>query len=128
MKKGIIIILVIAVLGGIGAYFYVFHKPHRDPTSETAAYQIMAVELSQEFVDNEAAATEKYLDKVIEVTGTALEVDGSTIILDNVVSCNGSSAEAFNGVQAGDELKVKGRVIGFDELFGEVKLDNCVKL
>lgn len=128
MKKGIIIILAIAVLGGIGAYFYVFHKPHRDPSAEAATFQIMSVEIAQEFGNNEAAATEKYLDKVVEVKGTVLEVDGSTVILDNVVSCAGATVEAFNGVQEGDELVVKGRVIGFDDLFGEVKLDNCVKL
>lgn len=128
MKKGIIIVLIIAVLGGIGAYFYVFHKPHRNPSEEKASYELAAVELAMEFKQNQAAANEKYIDKVVEISGTAMDVRDTYIIMDNVVNCNAVEGHDFQGsIQAGDELIIKGRVIGYDDLLEEVKLDNCVK-
>jgi len=128
MKKGILIILALVILGGVGAYFYVFHKPHRDPSTEKATYQLSAEALADPFINNQAAANEKYIDKVVEVSGVVLEVEGTRIILDNAVSCTAANEETFAQIAEGDEVKVKGRVIGFDDLFEEVKMDNCIKL
>ncbi|WP_417603670.1 OB-fold protein [Owenweeksia hongkongensis] len=128
MKKGILVIVVLVLLGGVGAYFYVFNKPHRDPSSETASYQISAEEIISDFRNNQEAANEKYVDKVVEVSGTAMEITDSYIIMDNVLNCTILAGHDVSGIQAGDEITIKGRVIAFDDLLEEVKMDNCIKL
>ncbi|WP_417612991.1 OB-fold protein [Owenweeksia hongkongensis] len=128
MKKGILVIVVLVLLGGVGAYFYVFNKPHRDPSSETASYQISAEEIVSDFRNNQEAANEKYVDKVVEVSGTAMEITDSYIIMDNVLNCTILTGHDVSGIQAGDEITIKGRVIAFDDLLEEVKMDNCIKL
>ncbi|WP_417591773.1 OB-fold protein [Owenweeksia hongkongensis] len=128
MKKGILVIVVLVLLGGVGAYFYVFNKPHRDPSSETASYQISAEEIVSDFRNNQEAANEKYVDKVVEVSGTAMEITDSYIIMDNVLNCTILAGHDVSGIQAGDEITIKGRVIAFDDLLEEVKMDNCIKL
>lgn len=128
MKKGVIVVLVLVILGGLGAYLYVFNKPHRNPSAETASYSLAASELAQKFVTDQKASNQKYVDKVVEVSGTAMEVTDTYIILDNVLNCTMADAIGTSGVQAGDEITIKGRVIAFDDLLEEVKLDNCVKL
>lgn len=128
MKKGILVVLVLVILGGLGAYFYVFNKPHRDPSSETASYSLKATELANEFSANQEAANQKYVDKVVEVSGTVMEITDTYIIMDNVLNCSLVEGEDVSGIQAGDEITVKGRVIAFDDLLEEVKMDNCKKL
>ena len=128
MKKGILVVVVLVVVGAIGAYLYVFNKPHRDPSSETASYSLLANELAQEFSANTEAANQKYVDKVVEVKGVAMEVSDTYIIMDNVLNCSFLAGEDVSDIQAGDEITIKGRVIAFDDLLEEVKLDNCVKL
>ena len=129
MKKIILIVLVLGLLGGGAAYFYVFHKPHRAPSEEKSSFQLTSIELASEFETNQASATEKYGDKVVEISGTAIEVKETYIILDNVISCTPVEGTDFTeAIQAGDEVIIKGRVISYDDLFEEVKLDNCIKL
>lgn len=128
MKKGILVVLVLVILGGVGAYFYVFNKPHRDPSSETASYSLKATELAEEFSSNQEAANQKYVDKVVEVSGTVMEITDTYIIMDNVLNCSLVEGGHERGIQAGDEITVKGRVIAFDDLLEEVKMDNCKKL
>lgn len=128
MKKGILVVLVLVILGGLGAYFYVFNKPHRDPSSEMASYSLKATELAEEFSANQEAANQKYVDKVVEVSGTVMEITDTYIIMDNVLNCSLVEGEDVSGIQAGDEITVKGRVIAFDDLLEEVKMDNCKKL
>lgn len=72
-KKTIIIaIALVAILGGIFGWMQ-YNKPHRDATSEKAAYQLTAAALFEAFELNEAEASEKYLDKLLEVSGTVSE-------------------------------------------------------
>ncbi len=128
MKKGILVIVALVILGGIGAYFYVFNKPHRNPSSEAASFKVSATELAEEFSANPDAANEKYIDKVVEVSGTAMEVTETYIIMDNVLNCSVLKDHDVSGVKSGDNIVMKGRVIAFDDLLEEVKMDNCVKL
>lgn len=125
MKKIILIAIVVLGLLAFGAYWYVFNKPHRDPGAEEAVFQMSATELAEEFEADQQAANEKYIDQVVAIHGVAMEVTEEFIIMDNVINCGLKPGNKIQ-VQAGDEVTIKGRVIGYDDLFGEVKMDNCV--
>lgn len=122
MKKWIILLLVI-VIGAIIGYNYIY-QDHRDIESETAEYVISADEIALEFSNDATVAEQKFLNKTIEVSGTITEVNDSDMTLDDKVFgqfLNSSKRD----VKLDTQVKIKGRVIGYDELLEQVKLDQC---
>jgi hypothetical protein len=73
MKKALVIILALAVVGGFFGY-RMYNKPHKDMTSAESDLKIDAAELLSSFENDEATANEKYNDKVVEVSGTVSDV------------------------------------------------------
>ncbi len=123
MKK-IVIGAVIVVGIGLAGYFYVFHKPHRDIANEEATLAISASDLKLAFVENNDKASEMYLDKVVAVTGVVLKIEVGSLGLDGAVNASFNDLD-ISQFQEGDEVTLKGRVLGYDDLFDEVKLDNA---
>lgn len=127
MKKLIWILLAIIVLGAVG-YIYVFHKPQRDLVGESAAHTLKADELFVAFTKDQDAANVLYVDQIVEVQGSVTELGENFIQLDNTIYCamDSTAIEAINTLNTGQTATVKGRVLSYDDLFEEVKLDNCV--
>jgi len=121
IKKILKVAAVLAVIGG-AVVVYQWNKPHRDMVGEKASLEISASELVTEYSQDEEKANAAYIDKVIAVKGVVAEADAEHIKLNAGVSVSGdfSSSTAKNG----DEVTVKGRITGYDELFEEVSLDN----
>jgi hypothetical protein len=92
-------------------------------SSENAEIKANSLQIIQDYEANSQAADKKYLNKVIEVKGTVTNVADSVITLDTAIFC-GLDQLASKSLLA-KEIKIKGRCIGFDELFNEVKLDQC---
>jgi uncharacterized protein YxeA len=122
MKKTILIILILGlIVGGVTAYL-LWNKPHRTADEKPFA-SLTANDLFVEFSTNEAAAWEKYRDKVIQVAGTVEEVktdaSGNTDIvfttediLGKVIITLKQGAKAESTV-IGTHLEVKGICNGF---------------
>src|SRR5690606_5975761 len=98
---------------------------HRDISQEEAAYRLTAENLTLGFQKDTEAANRKYLNQVIEVTGIVKEVTDSTLLLEPGVFA--VFKEPVVVPQPGTRITLKGRCIGYDELFGEVKLDQSVR-
>jgi hypothetical protein len=115
------------VIGGAAAYWYTFYKPHRNVQKEKSAFTLSSANLIDEFRADQPSATEKYIDQVIEIGGTITDVNAGNAMLDGAVYCSFLEGELAKVVELGQgkSVKLKGRVIGFDELFGEVRLDQC---
>lgn len=126
MKKMFYIGLVLLIAGAAVAY-YVMNKPHRDPSREEATEQISATDLGAAYMGDPVKGNDLYLDRVIEVSGTITSTDAEGFTLDNVVYCKMDQAQSAN-LTIGDKFRVKGRVVSYDELFGQVRLDFCVPI
>lgn len=120
-KKGILILLLLVVVG-VGTYSYLY-KGHRDIATETAAATLKASQLQETFATDATTANSSYLNQTIVVTGTITGIEGTTVTLNNSVLCNFTTLPA--NLETNTALAVKGRCIGYDELFEEVKLDQC---
>lgn len=83
MKKRriLLIITVLLVLAGLAStYFYLEQTP--DVVQRRADEYVNAKELIDAFQQDASAAKEKYLEKVVEVTGTVKSIDPSgTVVL-----------------------------------------------
>ncbi|HMQ46098.1 MAG TPA: hypothetical protein PKA00_00095 [Saprospiraceae bacterium] len=73
MKNILIIIGVLAVAGGIGAYM-LYNKPHQNMEKAKAAFEMSAESLFSEYETDESAADAKYLDQIVQVQGQVKEV------------------------------------------------------
>jgi len=123
MKKVLLVVLVLAVLGYFG-YQYAMHGGARDVKSETAAFTTTVPDLAASFEKNADEANKKYLEKPVAVSGTVTSVENGQVILDEKLNCVFLSTEKVT-LKNGDKVTVKGRVVGYDDLLGEIKLDQC---
>lgn len=121
--KIILLGLFTAGLIGVGVYNYVMHGGARDLTTETTDFAVNSQQIIGEFTKDVNVANKKYLEKAVVVKGKVTSVQGTEVILDNVVNCGFKQAEA--SINTGQEVTVKGRVVGFDDLMGELKMDQC---
>ena len=106
-------------------YFYVYQS-HRDIDAEQAAFETSVSELSQRFINNPDSSTVTYADQTISIYGnvTALDLKQNTITLDNKLIAT-TSKDQMNSAKMGELVKLKGRFIGYDELFNELRMDQC---
>jgi len=121
MSKWIIISIII-VTTTITGYNYVY-QGHRTIENETAEFVVSTQEIANQFFENIKASEQKYLNKTIEVSGIISEIDTKEITLDDKVYCQ--FLEAINASVA-ENIKIKGRVIGYDDLLEQIKLDQCI--
>ncbi len=122
MKKILIAFGLLVLIGG-GVAFYLYNKPHQNIERAEADFEMPASELFAAFEQNEQAAQDKYLDKIIKVTGAVQEVkksdDGSTqIILEGDgmfgVSCqlDDKVEHSHTDLETGEKATLKGICTG----------------
>ncbi|MCR9155453.1 MAG: OB-fold putative lipoprotein [Bacteroidetes bacterium] len=122
MKKLVYIIIILLGIAG-GTYWYVFHKPHRDLQNEEVAYSLQADELMQAFSEDQATADSLYVDQLISLEGIVESVEERALIIRPGIYGSLDSTATMPALKAGDPVKIRGRVLSFDELFEEVKMD-----
>ena len=117
---GILLVVILLVAISIN---YVFHGGARDLASEEVEFTVSSKDIILEFSSNVTSATKKYSDKAISISGKVTAVSDSIITIDQTIICNFKSPD-FN-IKKEQYISVKGRLVGFDDLMGELKLDQC---
>jgi hypothetical protein len=124
MKKIILSVLVLALIGAAGTYYYafVYSKNRKFDMVNAEAMTIEANALVKAFQDNEAESNKNYLDKVLMISGTVSATDQTqsgerTVTLSSddpfagvMVTLDSTEAAMVN---VNDKLKVKGFCKGF---------------
>lgn len=125
-KRKIVNAAVVGVLG-LGAFLYLcygyLYKQARDVAAEKPAFTAASQTLAADYRKDSRRADAQYLNKTMQVAGTVTEVRDSLLVLDAAVSCAMKAGSPDNIM--GKQITLKGRCIGYDELFDEVKLDQC---
>lgn len=119
----IIAILFVAISAGIYFYYGYLFKEARNIASEAPDFSISAKKLLQDYNSNPKKADSLYLNKTIEITGKVTKETDSVISLENAVFC--LFKEKLKNKMIDNQITVKGKCIGYDELFLEVKIDQC---
>jgi hypothetical protein len=121
------------LLFGVAWAYHLYVKPHQSAAGESADFTIDSDSLYQQYQANEHAADQKYLGKVLEVSGKLSEIQHSGSseiwILSPQVGGGGINCQLFAGTKpdpepkSGDLVTVKGRCTGF---LMDVNLADCV--
>lgn len=126
MKNIISVGLVVGLIVGGWAVWYVFFKPHRDVGSEKPEYTVSSQALSDAF-KNDTASLTKYVDKAILVEGAITGIEGKHVSLGNIIcSMDSTNAMKLGSMKSGDAVKIQGRLTSYNDLMEEIMLDNCV--
>jgi antitoxin component YwqK of YwqJK toxin-antitoxin module len=120
-KKLLGSVLILVIIGVVG-YNYIY-QDHRNIEKESAEFTMTAMEIANLFKEDAINAEQTFLNKTIEVIGNVSDSDKSEITLNNQVFCQ--FVEAIKEIKHNENIKIKGRVIGYDDLLEQVKLDQC---
>lgn len=116
---GFISVLIILV----SVYLYIMYGGKRNLANEKSIYTITTQDLSKEYIANIDASNTKYLEKAVAVTGKVVGINGNQVQLENAVVCNFNTLEKT--IKVDDLVTIKGRIVGYDDLMEEIKLDQC---
>lgn len=125
MKRGLLLLFVL-VVGVLGAYFYLYAN-HRDISKETPHYEFTASSLIKAFEIDVNTANALYLNQAVLVQGEITEIEPHALSVDHNVYVSFDN-EIDANIQLDNVVIIKGRCIGYDELFGLVKIDQAVIL
>lgn len=125
MRKRLLMVLPIMVVMALGLAWLRMDKPHRDIGSEEARFRVVPEQLRTAFVQGSAEAT-GYLNAVVELHGVVVEDDGRRVVLEDGVVASWDTTRSRLLLDHGEEVHLKGRVTGYDDLFDEVRMDGLV--
>ena len=126
-KKFKLIIFSIVAVGIIAftGFNYVMYGGARNLSNEETVFAVTSKNISNEFATNIEFSNKKYLEKAIAIKGTITKITGKEIIIDNSIICIFKDFDST--IQKNQVITIKGRVVGYDDLMGELKLDQCFK-
>lgn len=138
MKTYIKILLGVVMFIGLAAILaalYMYNLKQTDMAKAKPDFVITATALLKEFEDNEAAASAKYISKIVEITGTVATVKPAENNIVNIslvtesdlssVICTFAAISDPSSVKAGDVITIRGECSGF---LMDVLLNNCAIL
>ena len=107
--------------------YAVWNKPHKNYSNTKPNITIDSSNFINEFKTNSTLATEKYLNQIILVYGNVTDRLTKSVVLNNGIVCtlDSSSLKALEPIQINNDVSIKGRFVGFDDLFEEIRLDHC---
>ena len=117
--KKIILIFFIS-LCIVVAYKYVYRK-QRIISDETTSFQLTTIEVEERLKKNQVSFLKNYVDKTVLVTGKITSVNDNNIVLDDFVSVQ--FIKHNEALVKGIAISVKGRLVGYDDLLEELKID-----
>lgn len=123
VKRNWIALIIVLIITAVIGYNYI-HQDHRDIENEKAVFTMSSAQINQLFSENSTTAEQKFLNKTIEVSGFITDINSNDITIDDKVFCQFSN-NLETSLNKNEKAKIKGRVIGYDDLLEQVKLDQC---
>lgn len=122
MKKALPFFLAAVVAGAVVAWS-MYNKPHKDYAQEEVAQTWRAEDLVAAFAKAPDDMQAQWQEKVVEVTGTVRSSSMQGVVLNPGVVATYDEGHAPEVSPTG-QVALKGRLVGFDDLFGEVRIDH----
>ena len=124
MNKKLLFCLIIFSLGLYVSYKYVYQE-HRNIYIEEPKYILTSDSLFHHFSINQKEANQIYINQILKIKGVINTVSDNQIILHPGIVCLLDNNFEITGALSNDTIELKGRCVGFDDLFFEVKIDQA---
>lgn len=100
----------------------IIYKPHTLIEQQESVFKGTALE----FLENVKLDASQWQDKVVELSGKITSKDNQGFMLNNAIYCQLNTIEDLMTVNENQEISIKGRIIGYDDLLEELKLDKTI--
>lgn len=100
----------------------VIYKPHTLIEQQESVYKGEALD----FLESIKVDASQWQDKVVELSGKITSKDNQGIMLNNAIYCQLNVIEDLSSLSEGQDISIKGRIIGYDDLLEELKLDKTI--
>jgi hypothetical protein len=122
MKRFVRWIFLAVALLAVAYAWTLWNQPHADFTAAEAEARLTSAELVASF----SKGPSSWLNRAIEVEGKVASAALDHVILEGGVVCLWNDPQNDVEGLVGQTVLVHGRLVGFDELFGEARLDQCI--
>jgi len=122
LRRVVSAIVLVALAIATALYF----KPAADRSEMEASNALTAGALYAAMAGKTDGENSTYLDQVISISGNVIKQDGQVLILEPGIACRLEAAVSGDEWKAGDVVQVKGRVLGYDDMYDEVQVDFAV--
>lgn len=138
MKKTVLLTFVLLVIGSGIIGYYLFNKPHINVEKGNIDFTLTPDQILSEYMNNNENASRKFNEKIILVRGTYknhsisaygipnILIEGENVLVSCEMDTLQSDPEKINLYQKNQPLKIKGLLVGMDELLGEIQMKNCL--
>ena len=121
-KSKVILFLIISAL----AIAFVVYKYAMKAPEKIESKEISFNGFATDFYKKIQVNSKNWEDKVIVLTGNITSKDNKGITLENQIYCQFREDINFSAIKIKQQIILKGRVIGYDDLLEELKLDQCI--
>jgi len=140
-KKRILLAVLLIIIAGAIYIYNEYNRTNANISSEKPAFTVQATELLNAFTADDSAASNKYVGKIISITGLVKNMNqdergyytlslGDTSSMSSVrCSVDSMYTDRATAIKPGMIIKIKGNCTGFneDELLGlDVIVNRCV--
>lgn len=122
-SKILIGLVLIIAIGGYFGYSYAY-KPHTEITDMEVAFTGNAADFLEKIKENPESWTQG--EKVVELTGVITAKDEKGISLNESIYFQLAEGTSTEALAEGQKTKIIGRIIGYDDLLEELKLDKAI--
>ncbi len=120
-RNKLLVVVIILIAGGYSVYNYAY-KPHK--TIEELAIDFNGN--SKYFLQKASQNFANWNTKIVEISGEITAKDKNGFTLNNQIYCQLKNIENNSSIKENQNIKIKGRVIGYDDLLDELKLEQCI--
>ena len=125
-KKIIILISLLSFIAVSTTIYFIWNKPHKNYFNAPVDISIEGTKLNEYYQNDLTDANLKFLDKILLVSGPITKLNSNLVIIGGNIVCSLDSSHVLDpSIKLYDEISVRGRCIGYDDLFGEVRIDHC---
>jgi hypothetical protein len=100
----------------------IIYKPHVLIEQQDSVYKGDALD----FLKKIKVDTSQWQDKIVELSGKITSKDKQGLMLNTAIYCQLKMMEDLSSLSEGQEVSIKGRIIGYDDLLEELKLDKTI--
>ncbi|MGB1170352.1 MAG: hypothetical protein ACPG4G_09785 [Flavobacteriaceae bacterium] len=114
-------VMMVLVVGVVNVYQYISMSP-KDVVEITPEYVGDATEFNFLVTDNLSYWT----GKVVQITGKVTELTEYGIVMNGTIFCQFENGDDLQSIVENQQINIKGKLVGFDEILMEIKLNQCI--
>ena len=113
--------MMVLTVGAVYVYQYISMSP-KDVVEITPEYVGDATEFNFLVTDNLSYWT----GKVVQIDGKVTELTEYGVVINGTIFCQFENGDDLQSIVENQQINIKGKLVGFDEILMEIKLNQCI--